>query len=137
MGHGPLEVTPLELAVAYAKLAALLNAPSPRVPDAVRREIDAGLRYTVADPAGKGHRAFVEGLELAGKTGGAESARFGAPPSDGPDNGWFVGYAPASSPKRLVVVLVLGSGPGGETAAPLAGRIFEKVRDGSGSPGSR
>lgn len=141
-GHGPLEVTLLELAVAYGKFAARLNAPSSRVPDAVRAEIDAGLRHVVAAADGTGHRAFVEGLEIAGKTGSAEPFPFGAQasedarPSDfAKDNGWFVGYAPASAPTRLVAVLVLGSGPGGQTAAPLAGRIFETLRNGSGNPG--
>jgi cell division protein FtsI/penicillin-binding protein 2 len=137
MGHGPLEVTPLELAVAYGKLAARLNAPSPRVPNAVRAEIDAGLRQVVAATDGTGHGAFVEGLELAGKTGSAEPSRFDAPPPDeARDNGWFVGYAPASAPTRLVAVLVLASGPGGQTAAPLAGRIFESMRNASGNSGA-
>jgi penicillin-binding protein 2 len=135
MGHGPFEVTLLELAVAYAKLAALLQEPSPRVSDAIRAEISAGLRGVVEDADGTGHRARTPGLDIAGKTGTAESEPFGSKASDGAkENGWFVGYAPASAPKRLVAVLVLRSGSGGETAAPLAGRIFAAVGDGSGSP---
>lgn len=136
MGHGPFEVTLLQLAVAYAKLATLVAQPSPRVPDAVRAEILAGLRHVVADADGTGHRAATPGLDIAGKTGSAESEPFGTTPSDGTaakENGWFVGYAPASAPKRLVAVLVLRSGAGGQTAAPLAGRIFAAVGDGSGS----
>ncbi|HWP05603.1 MAG TPA: penicillin-binding transpeptidase domain-containing protein [Polyangiaceae bacterium] len=135
MGHGPIEVTPLELAAAYAKLVQRLHAPSSRVPDAVRAEIDAGLRHVVAAPDGFGHRAFVEGLEIAGKTGTGESTRFGAPARDDvKDNGWFVGYAPASAPTRLVAALVVAAGGGKETAAPLVGRIFETLRNGSGNP---
>jgi cell division protein FtsI/penicillin-binding protein 2 len=135
MGHGPFEVTLLELAAAYAKLAALLAQPSSQVPDAVRAEIAEGLRRAVADADGTGHRAATAGLDIAGKTGSAEPAPFGAPVDDAAkDNGWFVGYAPASAPKRLVAVLVLHSGGGAQTAAPLAGRIFAAVGDGSSRP---
>jgi cell division protein FtsI/penicillin-binding protein 2 len=131
MGHGPLEVTLLELAAAYAKLAELVQTPSTTVSDAVRAEFEAGLRGVVADPHGTGQRAAVAGLEIAGKTGTAE-AKFGE--HDGAsekENGWFVGYTPVKSPKRLVAVLVRHAGPGGDTAAPMAARIFEKIRDGS------
>jgi cell division protein FtsI (penicillin-binding protein 3) len=133
-GHGPFEVTVLELAVAYAKLAMLLQQPSPRVPDAVRAEISNGLRRVVEEADGTGHRAQTPGLDIVGKTGSGESEPFGTPATEGvKDNGWFVGYAPATAPKRLVAVLVLRSGGGKETAAPLAGRIFAAVGDGSPS----
>lgn len=132
MGHGPFEVTLLELAVAYARLAVLLQQPSSRVPDAVRAELTSGLRGVVANADATGHRAQTPGLDIAGKTGTAESEPFGTVAKDGDkENGWFVGYAPANAPKRLVAVLVLRAGGGGQTAAPLAGRIFTAVGDGS------
>jgi penicillin-binding protein 2 len=131
-GHGPLEVTVLQLAAAYAKLALLLQTPSPTVPDAVRAELEAGLRRVVEDASGTGHLAAVPGLEIAGKTGSGESSHFGEEaPAGAKDNGWFVGFTPVKAPKRLVAVLVLGAGGGGATAAPLAAKIFEAIRDGS------
>jgi len=125
-GHGPIQVTLLELAAGYAKLAHELGQPSGGVPAAVLAEIRRGLSAVVADPDGTGHRAFVPGLEIWGKTGSAEQGDFvvGKEPT-GEDNGWFVGYCPVE--KTLVAVLVLGAGGGGSTAAPLAGRIFESI----------
>jgi penicillin-binding protein 2 len=131
MGHGPLEVTLLELAAAYAKLAVLVQTPSATVSDATRAELEAGLRGVVTDPSGTGQRAAVRGLEIAGKTGTAE-AKFGDhDDASVKENGWFVGYTPVKSPRRLVAVLVHHAGSGGETAAPIAARIFERIRDGS------
>ena len=131
MGHGPLEVTLLGLAAAYAKLAVLVQTPSATVPDAVRAELEMGLRGVVAEPTATGHRAAVAGLDIAGKTGTAE-AKFGVHEApDVKENGWFVGYTPVKAPRRLVAVLVERAGGGRETAAPIAGRIFEKIRDGS------
>jgi penicillin-binding protein 2 len=130
-GHGPLEVTLLELAVAYARLAARLSSPHPRVPDAVRAEILDGLRRVVNDPNGTGTAAAVAGMDIAGKTGTAEGTSFaedqaGVP--ERPDNGWFVGFTPSTRPERVVAIVVLGRGGGGKTAAPLAGRLFQRLR---------
>jgi signal peptidase I len=133
-GHGALEVTLLQLAVAYGDLARRLNALSDGVsggvPEAVRREIARGLLRVVTDEKGTGRGAFVPGLAIAGKTGTAEGGSFedqrrGAP--EKPENGWFVGFAPASTPKMVVAAVVHGQGPGGKRAAPLVGRIFARL----------
>lgn len=130
-GHGPLEVTLLELAVAYGRLGERLSAPHPRVSDEQRAEILDGLRRVVNDPTGTGNAAAVPGVDIAGKTGTAEGTSFaeqqrGAP--EQPENGWFVGFTPSEHPKRVVAVVVLGQGNGGKTAAPLAGRLFDRLR---------
>jgi penicillin-binding protein 2 len=130
-GHGPLEVTLLELAVAYARLGAALSAPHPRVPDALRAEILTGLRRVVNGPDGTGRAAAVPGLDLVGKTGTAEGTSFAedrAGAKARPENGWFVGFTPSERPSRVVAVVVLGQGSGGKTAAPIAGRLFAGLR---------
>ncbi|HEV8549949.1 MAG TPA: hypothetical protein VGQ57_12990, partial [Polyangiaceae bacterium] len=58
--------------------------------------------------------------------------RFGGEtPADAKDNGFFVGFTPVKAPKRLVAVVVLGAGPGGQTAAPLSAKIFDATRPSS------
>jgi penicillin-binding protein 2 len=130
-GHGPLEVTLLELAVAYARLATRLSSPHPRVSDAIRAEILDGLRRVVNDPNGTGNGAAVPGVDLFGKTGTAEGTTLAeeqAGVAERAENGWFVGFTPRERPERVVAVLVLGHGGGGKTAAPLAGQLFRRLR---------
>jgi penicillin-binding protein 2 len=130
-GHGPLEVSVLELAVAYARLGTLLSASHPRVSDGLRAQMLSGLRRVVNGSDGTGRAAAVPGLDLAGKTGTAESTSFAedrAGAAARPENGWFVGFTPSERPRRVVAVLVLGQGAGGKTAAPIAARLFERLR---------
>ncbi|AEH52015.1 penicillin-binding transpeptidase domain-containing protein [Pseudothermotoga thermarum] len=70
---------------------------------------------------GTAYRAF-RGLKMdvAAKTGTAETGKSGQLP-----HSWFAGFAPASNPEILVVVLLENSGSGGEAAAPLARKVFE------------
>jgi penicillin-binding protein 2 len=129
-GHGPLGVTLLQLAVAYAELAERLTRPSRDVSDQMRAEILAGLRRVVAGERGTGRAAAVAGLEIAGKTGTAEPGVYAdgqTARSDQKENGWFVGFTPVAAPERVVAVLVLGGQGGGQSAAPIAGRIFARM----------
>jgi penicillin-binding protein 2 len=119
-GHGPFEVTPLALARAYSRLAKSLFSSRGKL----NTEILDGLRRGVQGADGTGKRAAVEGLDVAGKTGTAESTPVGVEADDSKQNGWFAGFAPANAPEILVVVLTVEAGPGGEAAAPIAGRIF-------------
>jgi cell division protein FtsI/penicillin-binding protein 2 len=130
-GHGPLEVTLLELAVAYAALAQRLSSSRSHVSDATRREILDGLRRVVNDPNGTGRAAAVPGRDLAGKTGTAEATSFAEEQrgvQNRAENGWFVGFTPSARPRRVIAVVVLGQGGAAKTAAPLAGRLFERLR---------
>ncbi len=129
-GHGPMGVTLLELAAAYAELAERLNRPSREVSAEMRAGILAGLRRAVADERGTARAAAVAGLEIAGKTGTAEPGVYSdeqIASSDQKENGWFVGFAPATAPERVVAVVVLGGGGGGQSAAPVAGRILARM----------
>ena len=62
----------------------------------------------------------VAQIPIAGKTGTSEIA--GKQPT-----AWFVGFAPAGDPKYVVAVAIEQGGHGGESAAPVARRIFERL----------
>lgn len=74
--------------------------------------------------AGTGRAAAIPGIEVAGKTGTAETGN-GQPP-----HSWFVAYAPANDPQIALAIVVENSGKagnngtGGTVAAPLAKRIL-------------
>lgn len=126
-GHGQLRVSLLQLAAAYATLATKLTeaAASTDARSQALARITTGLRDAVEKDGGTGHRAAVEGLALAGKTGSAEpGTELGPPPPSAPENGWFVAYAPISAPEIVVAVEVTGAGPGSRSAAPIAGEIL-------------
>ncbi|MGE5599864.1 MAG: penicillin-binding transpeptidase domain-containing protein, partial [Bacteroidota bacterium] len=57
-------------------------------------------------------------VKVMGKTGTAQNPH-------GPSHGWFVGLAPAESPRLVVVVLVEHGTSGSLAAAPVARKIFE------------
>lgn len=122
IGHGPIEVTPLQLAVAYVELLQRLHSPAPSASRTVNAEILAGLRAVVESAQGTGRAAAVPGLTVGGKTGTAEAGSYGADLSG--ENGWFVGVAPLEAPKVVVAVVVLGAGQAGATAAPLASEVI-------------
>jgi penicillin-binding protein A len=75
--------------------------------------------------SGTGTAAQLEGLQVAGKTGTAETGVG--------DNAWFIAFAPADEPRVAVAVVVEGgnqSATGGEVAAPLAAQVMRAVLDG-------
>ena len=68
---------------------------------------------------GTGQASKIRGIEIAGKTGTAED-----PPREDP-HAWFASYGPAEKPELVVVVFLEGGGHGGDTAAPIARKIYE------------
>jgi penicillin-binding protein 2 len=125
-GHGQLRVTLLQLASAYAALSSRMAERAGR-PDAEGRAlaaIRAGMRDVVDAEHGTAPRARVAGLAIEGKTGTAEPGLAIGPPDPGPDNGYFVAWAPADAPRLVVAVLVEGGGSGSERAAPIAAEIL-------------
>ena len=57
-------------------------------------------------------------MKTAGKSGTAQLGPGQAPHS------WFVGFAPAASPRIAIAVVVENAGSGSEHAVPLAGRLM-------------
>ena len=81
---------------------------------------------------GTGTAAAIPGVKVAGKTGTAEledtrggdaeaEARSGDPENT---DAWFTAYAPAGRPRIAVAVLLVRSGAGGTTAAPVARTVL-------------
>jgi peptidoglycan glycosyltransferase len=81
------------------------------------------MMVSVVD-AGTGTAAQIPGIQVAGKTGTAET------PSGNP-HAWFVSFAPAQDPQIVVAVVVLNGGSlgseatGGAVAAPIARAVIQ------------
>jgi penicillin-binding protein 2 len=158
IGQGQLQVTPLQIAAFTALVAnrgpgvrphlfkgaaarvkagpadddssgAAAAAEMPFKPAAFEKVI-AGMWRSVND-GGTGTGAFVEGMDVCGKTGSTqvvsrESAeRLSRAGREIKTHSWFSGFAPRDNPRIVVTVLVEFGGGGGATAAPAARRIFE------------
>ena len=73
----------------------------------------------LADPTREARQAF-EGITytVAGKTGTSESGQ------EKP-HAWFAGYAPATSPRVAIAVILEHAGEGSKEAAPLFRQVVE------------
>jgi cell division protein FtsI/penicillin-binding protein 2 len=80
----------------------------------------------VVNEGGTGAAARLPGLEIAGKTGTAQTIA-NSKSEKGQDHAWFAAFAPANDPQVVVVVLVEGGGHGGSVAAPIARQIFQAI----------
>jgi penicillin-binding protein A len=142
-GQGQLAVTPLQMALVAAAIANHGLEPTPylvgevrdpdgnvisdRHPDprgqAIRPETAATMQQfmVTAVREGFGQAAGLEGLDVAGKTGTAETGTSAA------SHAWFIGFAPASAPRIAVAVIVENGGAGSQAAGPIAGQIFRAV----------
>jgi peptidoglycan glycosyltransferase len=87
-------------------------------------QVTAMMRGVVRE--GTGTAAALSGLDVAGKTGTAETA------TPGINDAWFIGFAPAAAPTVAVAVVVEGTpGTGGAEAAPIARRVMQAaIQDG-------
>jgi len=117
IGAAGIEITPLELAMAYTQIARWQNSPT----EAQRAVLD-GLAE--ATDYGLAQRAQTQSLKIAGKTGTA------ANPGSASTHGWFAGFAPADKP-QIVVVVYVERGRGSAEAATIAHRIFESWENGA------
>jgi penicillin-binding protein 2 len=158
IGEGDVTVTPLQLAMAYAAIAnggtlyqpqvvrsvetsdgAVVQEFPPRIrrqvpvpPDDLRRVTDA-LFDVVNDPSGTAYPARDPALDVAGKTGTAQTG-YVAKKEEDPKLGqfltqnhaWFSSFAPAHSPEVAVTVLVEHGGSGPEVAVPVAMQIIHE-----------
>ena len=144
IGQGALQVSPLQLAVAYSALINGGNVVRPHVGEAVIRNgkrhvlrfkpvrklklspytwaIKQGLEEAANNPAGTSFAVF-NGFHptVAGKTGTAQAPS----PSDPDDHSWYASWAPANDPKLVVVVMIEHGGFGANAAAPAAKEIYQ------------
>ncbi|HEY3543145.1 MAG TPA: penicillin-binding transpeptidase domain-containing protein [Gaiellaceae bacterium] len=138
IGQGQIQVSPLQLAVAYSALVNGGTVVRPHVGGAIVR--GAAVEPLRFKPVRRLHLvdtwAIKQGLyeaahygtsaalfahypiPVAGKTGTAE-----APPYD--DHSWYASWAPYRHPKIVVVAMIEHGGFGAQAAAPAAKEIYD------------
>jgi penicillin-binding protein 2 len=146
VGQGDVQVSPLQMAVAYARLATdkvvrprlgqriensagqveqQLEEPKPRslhIPSEYSSAILDGLRGAASAPGGTSTAVFQSfPIQIAGKTGTAEKGAGRA------DQSWYIALAPWPDPKYVVAVTDEAGGFGADTAAPMARRILAQL----------
>jgi penicillin-binding protein 2 len=145
VGQGDVQVTPLQLALAYAALAnggTLVRPhlgeriesvagkvveriePPPRrrlqISQEARETILGGMERAAMEPGGTSFSVFGGfPFAIAGKTGTAERGE------GVPDQSWYGAIAPYYDPKVVVVATIERGGFGVEAAAPVVARILE------------
>jgi len=148
IGQDKLQVTPLQMAEVAATVAnrGTLMVPhltarivnpeggtvqtiSPRVQSVVMRPSTAaaitGMMEAVVRE-GTGTPAQIPGVQVAGKTGTAETQVGNAN-----NNVWFIAFAPASDPTVAIAVTIKGvPGYGATYAAPVARQVMEALLHG-------
>jgi penicillin-binding protein 2 len=158
IGEGDVTVTPLQLALAYAALGNGGTLYQPQVvravetsdgavvqefPPRIRRQIPlrpenlrlvtGALHDVVSDPLGTAFAARDPDLDVAGKTGTAQTG-YQAKKEDEPkmawflsqDHAWFMSFAPSRAPEVAVAVLVEHGGSGPHVAVPIAMQIVRE-----------
>ena len=146
IGQSNVEATPLQMAMVAAGVANSGEVMHPYMVDSVRdadrsvvtqtspevysQATSASTASMLTDmmvlvttaPDGSGVNAAIDGMEVAGKTGTAETG------SERGTHNWFIGFAPADDPQIAVAVVIEhGGGSGGELAAPIARQMMEAV----------
>jgi penicillin-binding protein 2 len=136
VGQGDVQVTPLQLAVAYAAIANSGTVVRPHLrrtitSTPVRRlaidgrylaAIRAGLRAATSQPGGNAADVFSGfPVPVYGETGSAQN------PGQ-QDDAWFAGFVPVTATSRpIVVVVTVGQGGfGARAAAPVARQILSQ-----------
>jgi penicillin-binding protein 2 len=141
IGQGALQVSPLQLAVAYS---ALINGGTVVRPHVAEAVIRGGVKHRLRfKPVRKLHLspstwAIKQGLyEAANNAAGTSSAVFGgftptvagktgtaeAPPFN--SHSWYASWAPYDHPQLVVVVMIEHGGFGADAAAPAAKQIYQ------------
>jgi penicillin-binding protein 2 len=162
IGQGDLLVTPLQMARAMgavgnggtlyqAQLVKLvqtvdnqvLTAYSSRIKDqmdadpALLEEMRKAMIDAVTGGYGTAHKAAVENVKVAGKTG---TAQWG-PKNNERCAAWFAGFVPAEKPIYSFAAIYEGdpkkSAHGGEYAAPMIGKVMRELFKDQASPKSK
>ena len=144
IGQGALQVSPLQLAVAYSAIVNGGTVVRPHLGEAVIRNgvrrvlhfkpvrrlklspytwaIKQGLFDAANNPSGTSFSVFSGfPIKVAGKTGTAEAATA----ANSADHSWYASWAPYDHPKLVVVAMIEHGGFGAEAAAPTVKRIYE------------
>ena len=150
IGQGQVLVTPMQVARMMSAVANGGILWRPRLVQRVQR-VDGSLAYSsaskmtgrvdlspivwnflrqalsgVVNEGGTGAAARIPGVDVAGKTGTAQSVNK-SDAAKGQDHAWFASFAPAQDPEVVVVVLVERGGKGGQVAAPIARQIYQAI----------
>ncbi len=86
---------------------------------------------------GTGHKAKLDGIEVAGKSGTAQVVGNKAAnlesgldedkiPYKYRDNGWFIAFAPKDHPQIAVACIIEHGGHGGSSAAPVIHDVMKR-----------
>jgi len=149
IGQYEVSVTPLQMAMVSAAIANGGVQMQPYLVAAVRsqdltivqqteptqlgRPISGGTAAALREmmvqvvESGTGRAAQISGIQVAGKTGTAQTADDVAP------HAWFTSFAPADAPRVAVAVIVENGGSmgneatGGAVAAPIARAVIQAV----------
>jgi peptidoglycan glycosyltransferase len=85
----------------------------------VAAELNTMMRRVVEEGTGTAAALSSSGVQVAGKTGTAETGRGDL------NDAWFIGIAPAIDPKVAVAVVIEDStGTGGVVAGPIAAQVM-------------
>lgn len=150
LGQFEVRATPLQMAMVSAAIANGGELMEPYLVQTVRtadldvvREADPSRLSQAVSPAtasalrdmmigvvqnGSGTAARISGVQVAGKTGTAQTGR-----DDESPHAWFTAFAPADAPRVAVAVVVENGGAvgneatGGKVAAPVAKAVIEAV----------
>jgi penicillin-binding protein 2 len=150
IGQGQVLVTPMQVARMMSAVANGGVLWRPRLVQRVER-VDGLLAYSsaskmtgrvdlspivwaflrhalsgVVNEGGTGGAARIPGIDVAGKTGTAQSINK-SDAAKGQDHAWFASFAPVQDPEVVVVVLVERGGKGGQVAAPIARQIYQAI----------
>jgi penicillin-binding protein A len=145
IGQDKLNVTPLQMAMVASAVANGGRLMQPHLTDRIvdrdgrtvdriqpremSRVMSGQAAGEVADMMGKvveegtGTAAALEGVSVGGKTGTAEVDR-----PCGPNQVWFIAFAPRHNPKVAIAATVeCTSGTGGDVAAPIAKQVMQEL----------
>jgi peptidoglycan glycosyltransferase len=96
-------------------------------------EVTKMMVQTVQGPGGTAKPAAIPGVQVAGKTGTAQSGLTQDNGEEVPPYAWFVGFAPANAPKVAVAVMIehvdqpTDEIHGGSLGGPIAKAVMEAV----------
>ena len=157
VGQGYLNVTPLQMALAYGAIANGGRSHPERRPARARPQrppapgLSSGKPTHTIDVSPDNLASIREGLYRGQRPGGTSTSVFGLLPADRKvagktgtaeqvvgkeDHSWFVGYAPYDDPKIVVAVVIEAAGTGSSAAAPTVCRTIAAYRRRRSTPPS-